>query len=147
MVPGYKVHTCGGIVAYGILMYFLKDSCHSKILALEWLLFALVGSLFPDIDIKSKAQRIFYQFLAAVCVVLILARKFIPVVFIGSFAMLPMIVRHRGLFHKWWFLISLPFVVIIFVNIYIPAYFNIVLLDTCFFIVGALSHLLLDFGV
>jgi len=62
-MPGYKGHLVGGTVAYGLLFFGLVGVVvkqPSMLTAGEWLLFALAGSLFPDIDIKSKGQKYFY---------------------------------------------------------------------------------------
>src|SRR5438309_2217826 len=62
-MPGYKGHLVGGTVAFGLLFFALVGVVvrqPSMLIAGEWLLFALAGSLFPDIDIKSKGQKYFY---------------------------------------------------------------------------------------
>jgi len=143
-MPGYRTHLVGGVAAYGLTLFLLRSYCGSVFLAAEWLLFALAGSLFPDVDTKSKGRKILYKILFIAMIILALQRKFVPMAIIGFFSIVPLVVRHRGLFHKWWFVIGLPSVVAIGIGLYAPAYARIVVFDAIFFIVGAASHLLLD---
>ena len=60
-MPNYKTHLAGGLFAYLLSIYaVITLRTISFALALEWLLFCLLGALFPDVDIKSKGQKIFY---------------------------------------------------------------------------------------
>ena len=56
-MPGYRAHLAGGLTVYGITIYLLRSYCGSVFIAAEWMLFTLAGSLFPDIDTKSKGQK------------------------------------------------------------------------------------------
>jgi len=144
-MPGYRAHLVGGVVAYGLTLFLLRSYCGSVFLVAEWLLFVLAGSLFPDIDTKSKGQKILYQILFIIMIILALQRKFIPMAAIGIFAIIPLVVRHRGLFHRFWFVVGLPLAVAIVIGFYAPAYSRIIMFDVVFFTVGAVSHLFLDF--
>ncbi|MFC1841805.1 metal-dependent hydrolase [Candidatus Dependentiae bacterium] len=143
-MPGYRAHVVGGLAVYGITLYLLRSQCGSVFLAAEWLLFALAGSLFPDIDTQSKAQKIFYHILLVMLIILAIQRKFLMMGVVGIAAMIPIIARHRGLFHRPWFVIGFPSAVAAAIGLYAPAYARIIFFDALFFIVGALSHLFLD---
>jgi len=145
-MPGYKAHLAGGAVAYGLTLYLLRGYCSSVFLTVEWLFFALAGSLFPDIDTKSKGQTFFYRILFIVLILLALQRKFFSVGVLSVFAIVPIISRHRGLFHKFWFVVGVSLVGAIAVSLYVPEYCKIIMFDTLFFIVGIVSHLILDLG-
>ncbi|MFC1842820.1 metal-dependent hydrolase [Candidatus Dependentiae bacterium] len=145
-MPGYKAHMVGGLAVYGITIYLLRSYCGSAFIAAEWLLFTLVGSLFPDIDTKSKGQMFLYQILFITLIILAIQRKFVIMAFLSVAAIVPIIARHRGLFHKPWFVVSLPAVVALGVSLYAPAYTKIIVFDAIFFILGALSHLVMDFA-
>ena len=146
-MPGYRAHLVGGAAAYGLTLLLLRSSHISVFLATEWLLFALIGSLFPDIDTKSKGQNILYKLLFVIMIVLALQRKFIPMSIVGFFAIIPIVVKHRGLFHRFWFVIGLPLGAAALISLYAPAYSKIILFDALFFIMGAISHLFLDFVI
>jgi len=146
-MPGYRAHLVGGVVAYGITLSLLVSYCSSVFLAAEWLLFALAGSLFPDVDTKSKGQKLLYQILFIILIVLALQRKFFPAAVISILAIIPLVVRHRGLFHRFWFVVCLPLLAAAAIGFYAPQYARIVIFDAIFFIAGAISHLFLDFVV
>lgn len=149
-MPGYKGHLVGGIIAFGLLLFGLIGLVivpePSYMVLGEWLLCALAGALFPDIDIKSKGQKYFYYVaLIGVCVLAYQQRFQMLACF--SFVMItPMLVRHRGIFHSPRFVIALPLIVWIIIAALLPHKAMHLFIDTLFFIVGALSHLWLDFG-
>lgn len=144
-MPGYRAHLTGGLVVYGLSIYLLRSFCGSGFLAAEWLLFTLAGSLFPDIDTKSKGQKFLYQILFVILIVLAIQRKFVVMAFLSIAALIPIIARHRGLFHRTWFVVGLPAIVALAIALYAPAYKRVVAFDALFFILGALSHLVMDF--
>jgi len=146
-MPGYRTHLMGGVLAYGFTLWLLKDSCNSLLLAAQWLLFALAGALFPDVDTKSKGQKMLYQILFIILVILALERKFFAMGVISILSLIPLIVRHRGLFHNFWFVLGLPAVVALLLSWYAPTHTRLILLSAVFFTVGGISHLFLDFVV
>ena len=147
-MSGYKGHIAGGIISYVLLMpLILTYHTPSPLINVSWLLAAIAGSLFPDIDIKSKGQKLFYWCIAIIIAFLIAHQEMIAVGWISLASMLPILVRHRGLFHALWFIIACPCAVAWVIACYIPVYTIIVFSHTCFFIAGAVSHLYLDFGL
>ena len=56
--------------------------------------------LFPDIDINSHAQNIFYSFFFAIDLWLIFTENFAEAAYLGLIAMLPVISKHRGWTHS-----------------------------------------------
>jgi hypothetical protein len=143
-MPGYRVHLAGGLVLYGITIYLLRSFCGSIFVAAEWLVFALVGSLFPDLDTKSKGQGYLYQILLIALIILAIQRKFLVMAFLSIAAVIPIIASHRGLFHSLAFIVGFATVVALIVLFYAPEYRYVVMFDAIFFIVGAFSHLSLD---
>lgn len=70
---------------------------------------ALLFGLWPDVDIKSKSQKIFYSVLFVLNVSLILFfDKYLEAALLGLFAMLPILSRHRGWTHSKITMILLP---------------------------------------
>jgi len=155
-MPGYKGHLAGGCVAYGLtlgLLYgflpyvALAKYGFSSLVALRWLFCALAGSLFPDIDVKSKGQKYFYWVILGFFLLLIIERKFKLLAASSIVSVLPMLVKHRGIFHKTWFVVLAPLGLWALFGTYAPEYSFALFLDVLFFIVGALSHLWLDLGL
>lgn len=149
-MPGYKGHLVGGIIAFGLLfvalMNFIFTQQPSLLTVGEWLMFALAGALFPDIDVKSKGQKYFY-YVVLVCLFVLAYQQQFQMLSCFSFVMVtPMLVRHRGIFHSPRFVIALPLTVWIIIATLLPQRSLQFFVDTLFFIMGALSHLWLDFG-
>ena len=70
---------------------------------------AVLFGLWPDVDIKSKSQRIFYTVLFAVNLALILFfQRHLESAFLGLFAMLPILSKHRGWTHAKITMLLLP---------------------------------------
>ncbi len=70
---------------------------------------AVLFGLWPDVDIKSKSQKIFYTVLFTLNVVLIVFfQKYLESALLGLFAMLPIMSKHRGWTHAKVTMILLP---------------------------------------
>lgn len=147
-MANYKGHVTGGIIAYGLLttVIICLKGRPTPCALIEWLLCAIGGALFPDIDIKSKGQKTFYWLLLGIYLMLVLAGSLEVLAFVSILATVPMIVKHRGIFHRLWFVISVPLLFAFWLSICAPYYASALLLDAFYFIIGAISHLWLDFG-
>lgn len=147
-MPSYKGHLAGGIFAYLLAIYFVVSSYNITFAnGLELLLFTLAGALFPDVDIKSKGQKLFYWIALLLALVLLLRNHTQALIILAFICIVPILVRHRGTFHRMWFVIFVPLLGAIFLCSYMPGCSRIIMFDTIFFIVGALSHLWLDLGL
>lgn len=79
---------------------------------------AVLFGLWPDVDIKSKSQKIFYRVLFVLNVVLIVFfQRYLESALLGLFAMLPIMSKHRGWTHAKITMILLPSV-FLFIPIY-----------------------------
>lgn len=145
-MPGYKGHLVGGGIAFGGLYLLVQPWCPSTTIAAHWLGCTLAGSLFPDIDVKSKGQKYSYWLLLALFILLILENKLELLALLSILSLVPMLVRHRGLFHRAWFVSGMPLLLWVIVSSSHPAWAQALFFYTLFFVVGALSHLWLDFG-
>lgn len=153
-MSSYKGHLGGGVLAF-VGLYYLLSCLHSTssyahpsfCKLVEWLTCTLLGALFPDIDIKSKGQKLFYWALFPLVVSLFICQRYTHLFVISSIALLPMMTRHRGLFHKLWFIMLITALFVILLTTWFPAYTKTILFDTLFFIVGVISHLWLDLGL
>ncbi len=149
-MPGYKVHTIGGGLVYIIGMvlttaYFITKP--SIIDALIWFFCAILGSLFPDVDIKSKGQILFYEVLAIVLLIVWFRKEYLLFTYITFLGLLPVLNHHRGLFHQAWFLIGISALAAHGAASCYPYYKYSLQAAAFFFCIGALSHIGLDFFV
>ena len=80
---------------------------------------AVLSGLWPDVDTKSRSQRIFYRIFVIFNVILILRKRYLQSAFLGLFAMLPLLGKHRGWTHSRLTMLLLPAVFLI-----LPFYFK-----------------------
>lgn len=147
-MPGYRGHLIGGLVTFSILLVLVSRICQPTTMAVaEWLGLCLAGSLFPDIDTKSKGQKYFYWSVFLALIFLAYKKCFDILVVLSLVSMIPMLVNHRGLLHRIWFLIGMPLLVWYLICLRCPWYRMHLLFDAVFFTFGALSHLWLDVGL
>lgn len=145
-MPSYKGHLVGGFIAFIIVINCIIVKKVSLVIALEWLCFTLLGALFPDIDTKSKGQKIFYQVLFVTFCVLLLKQCMSAFILMSLISCLPLIVHHRGVCHQLWFVGGVPCVAAVSLGFYFPQFATLLLWDALFFIIGAVSHIYLDVG-
>lgn len=146
-MPNYKGHLVGGCVAFLIAVNLLIAQKVSFFVGVEWLSFTLLGALFPDIDIKSKGQKIFYRCFFFVALFLVLNCRFFALSLLSLLAFFPLMVRHRGICHRLWFVVGIPASAVFLCNIFFPHYYMLIFWDAIFFMIGAISHLWLDLGL
>lgn len=60
----------------------------------------VLGAMAPDIDIKSKSQRVIYVILIAVDLTLILTEYYREAAILGLFGVMPNALKHRGKTHS-----------------------------------------------
>lgn len=145
-MPGYRGHLMGGIWAFFLMLPIVYYVGIPDIITLiEWCLCALAGSLFPDIDIKSKGQPYFYYAISFLFLILIWHGWHEAVSWCSLVAFLPLFVKHRGLFHRVWFVIGFPLAIFGAVHSFFPHMAQPILPHVLFFIGGALSHIFLDY--
>jgi len=149
-MPMYKEHLLGGFAAGAAGLFLVVNLSHYTIpilTAIQWLLCAFAGSLFPDVDTKSKGQKYFYQIMVVMILFALFKSHLDLAIYLALFSILPMLVRHRGLFHSIWFVVGLPLLAAVVAANYLPMHRYDLFYNAGFFIVGALSHLLMDFGI
>ena len=147
-MPNYKSHVSGGCIAFALVLILVVPRYHPSIFTMiEWFLFTIAGSLFPDIDIKSKGQYYFYWIMLLLFVVLAMNNHFKHLAIISMLSIIPLLVKHRGIFHRLWFVIAVPLAIWYVLTMQFPTLYTALFLDTLFFIAGAISHLWLDMGI
>jgi len=145
-MPGYRAHIVGGVVAAAPVLYMLR-SYATPATAILWLACAAAGALFPDVDTKSKGQKWFYRLVIPTLAVLLFFKKFTVFIIIAFMSFTPLIVNHRGLFHRLWFIILPPLGIAGVIAWHYPAYGKGAFLAALFFVIGSVSHLVLDIGL
>ena len=81
-MPQYKSHLIGGLIFYGIILFIFSLGKVAWTTQIYWLSATLAGSLFPDIDIKSKGQHLFFKILLLLLILCLFLQAYIPVVMI-----------------------------------------------------------------
>lgn len=145
-MPGYRGHLIGGAVAAVPLLYLLRSHV-TLITFCLWSSLALIGSLFPDIDTKSKGQKLFYRFMIPVLLILLMLKRFTAFILLSFISFTPLIVNHRGMFHRLWFIILPSLGLAGLIAWQYPTWGKDAFFAALFFVVGAVSHLVLDFGL
>ena len=146
-MPGYKGHILGATTLYILILAVFSLYYVTAYKTITWLLCVLAGALFPDIDIKSKGQQIFYKFLFAGVLICILFKQCLLGAYISLGAFLPLLCKHRGLFHNLWFLLFITLSGAgVLLHIF-PHERTHILACAGFFLLGVISHLWLDKGL
>ena len=141
----YKGHLAGGVFAFIIYLVILAVffSYKPTYETLIWFGLCILGSIWPDIDTSSTAQKLFYGFFLILDGIFLLAGQFTKAAILGFFALLPIIGKHSGWTHSISaaFIIPSPLIVLPVIKpelnaggleYYIPV------------VIGYLSHLVLD---
>ena len=123
----FREHWIGGLVAYST--FFIASLIVTIVISIiysvpmAWnptialnpikivgcLTIAVLFGLWPDVDIKSKSQKMFYTLLFVFNVMLIVFwGKYLESALLGLFAMLPIMSKHRGWTHAKGTMILLP---------------------------------------
>lgn len=146
VMPGYRGHLIGGACAFALVLLCVTKP-YTLLNAGEWLCFALLGSLFPDVDVKSKGQMLFYR-AVVVCALFFAIQKWWQALgILGALALFPQLCNHRGVFHEPWFLLAVPSAAVISIHCCAPQYVSVAVWDAVFFAAGAFSHIFLDRGI
>ena len=145
-MPGYKEHLTAGTVVYTAGLFVVRHRCCSVSMAAELFACTLAGSLFPDIDITSKAQRSYYLLMGTIALWCLAMPYHGGIAFVLPALIMPPLVKHRGITHRWWFIALFTYSVWAVGVRFIPTWHETLTLDAWFFIAGAFSHLLLDLG-
>lgn len=140
----YKAHVLGGFCCYLIILLGCGFHGAPLLQRMEWLLWTVVGSLFPDIDVKSKGQQLVYTLLALLLLLLICAQRYMIAAWIGAAAMIPIVTKHRGVWHELWFLGCITAAGSYQLMKIFPAASTRIMADAAFFGLGFISHLVLD---
>lgn len=131
-MPNYRVHLVGGLTVFLLTNYLMGPN---RMLINFGC--AIFGSVFPDLDTKSKVQIISYRLLGLFILFLIFYQSWQKIIYLVPFLLFPLVVHHRGITHSYWFIAIISAII----GIFLPV---IGALGAINFFLGALSHILLD---
>ena len=155
-MAGYKGHLAGAMVFFGVylaglVLVFSVDQAYQRFSGLELIgvpvvLFGLclMFGLWPDVDTNSKGQNLFYSIFFGIDLVLIALREFEWAAYLGLFAILPVLGKHRGWTHTYWAMLLIPSPLLILPYVLFP---ERPLAGLPFYgaaVVGYFSHLFMD---
>lgn len=148
-MPGYKGHMLGACAAVVICVAALAWFGYrvSPLYFLQGLFFAWLGALFPDIDTKSKGQKMLYAVLFVLIVALLLYKKYVIASVLALMAFMPLFVNHRGIFHRFWFAALITAAAVAGCALQFPWCAAATVRNGLFFLLGFFSHIALDFGL
>ena len=152
----YRGHLTGasmffGVYMMGLLYIFSVDAAYTRFDLIEVVAYplALFGiclmfGLWPDVDTNSVAQGIFYTIFFLIDVILILTGHYEEAAYLGLFALMPVLGKHRGWTHSWWALIVIPSPLLILPYFFYPdrPLFGLPFYGAA--VVGYFSHLFMD---
>lgn len=147
-MPGYKTHLIAGTCAAMGMHAFLASNTPYLAPPLSALplfcLCSLLGSIFPDIDIPSKMQRIFYKTACVIIIIAIMQQSPTTLSIITFFIILIPFIKHRTITHHPLFIILFPCALLAYVPHTDSSFFTSGFIAYLFFIIGAISHIMLD---
>ena len=156
-MAGYKGHLGGAMVFYAgylalLALVFSVDRAYLQLSEVELIGYPLVlfglclmFGLWPDVDTNSKGQDVFYTLFFLVDAILIATRKFEQAAYLGLFAILPILGKHRGWTHTYWAMLLVPSPLLVLPIVLFPE--SAPLSGLPFYgaaVVGYFSHLFMD---
>jgi membrane-bound metal-dependent hydrolase YbcI (DUF457 family) len=121
----YRGHVAAGAAFYAVLAFLLVVAVpatmglDSHLLIDKWwevpaqLLVAVLAALWPDVDITSQGRKLFYRLFLVLDLYLIFSGEWQAATFLGLFAILPGLGKHRGWTHRLWAALLVPAPIII----------------------------------
>jgi hypothetical protein len=145
-MPGYKAHLAVGSAVCGFA--YVATISLFKLPTLPQLplciVLGLVGSVFPDIDIRSKMQKFYYRGATLGVLVTLFLQAWTLFFILAAISCLITTLTHRTMTHHYWFLTATPLLIVLYVSHWANHLFYPGLTYSLFFIFGALSHVVLD---
>lgn len=119
-MANYKGHISGGAITGAVIVaglnYFPSDDFLPSTqqvlgdwhLSLGLLIISILFAIWPDVDINSKAQNLFYSVGFMLNIFLILSGQFVLSALLGMLAMTPIVGKHRGWTHSKLAMVLIP---------------------------------------
>jgi len=148
-MPSYRGHLVGGGITYLVTYHALSLFSPLSFSIDQHLFFlgiTLLGAIFPDIDVYSKMQQIFFQGAFLVLLVGLFTQNLTLIIGLSFLCSIILITKHRGITHQWSFLVLLSLCIYIFTMARYPHLPRKSFLISILFLAGSLSHIALDYG-
>jgi membrane-bound metal-dependent hydrolase YbcI (DUF457 family) len=155
-MSGYRAHFWVGTLFFVVLVVvattvgparripYLTGMLHSWWKGLALLATVLLAALWPDVDTNSKGRHVFYRGFLVAAAALILFERYVEAAVLGLLAILPNIGKHQGWTHTIWAALGVSSLCL-WLPMYIARSRTLVGLPFAIaFLVGYLSHLVLD---
>lgn len=143
-MPNYKGHVLGGAITYVAMVYSLPHMQASFLWYMCAFGICIFGALFPDIDVKSKGQKFFYIGIAFLLLLFLYGKRMDLFIACSLLSLLPLFVKHRGLFHHLWFLTLVSLTIGLMLGNYFSSHEQLIMWYAYFFLAGTWSHVILD---
>ena len=134
------------------VLFFLAIVLFGRMLGVSWPtfgmggMFMLLGGLFPDIDTAGRGRRFFSLILLAAIVCCLLGKFYVTAAVLLAVTLVPLLVRHRTIFHNFYFLAFLTALFCWVFFLFLPHWWWGIVTNGAFFLVGCWGHLVADFG-
>lgn len=143
-MPGYRGHLSGAMIPIAIFYLFGVGAFYSWQVLSYMSLLTFLGALAPDIDTQSRGRSLFFVLLFGIALFAFFVRVW--ALFFGVFVLFYSVLQlvHRQRLHRFSFWAMIVFfisAVVIFIQ---PEWTVFVLLGAVSFLLGVVSHLLLD---
>lgn len=147
-MANFAGHFLGGLITAILLSWYAWSSQTIQNLAVLGALMGatIFGSLFPDLDTKSIIQLWLYRVIVLGLIVLYVHKITTLLLVVPVALMIPMVVRHRGMFHQVWFLLLSALAIGTLLYRYTTFSYDSSVLIASSFLIGTCMHLILDFG-
>ncbi len=151
-MANYKTHLIGGVITFFLLnflfsqlnFYTSKATLGNFEMKTIFFCMCLLGSLLPDIDTKSKIQKLLYIVLLLAIIYLLIINKWKFAAFSSPFLIFPIIVNHRGIFHNPIFLAIISSLIATITATFFHFTLKDFIILWLYLYSGTISHLLLD---
>lgn len=149
-MPGHHTHKAAGALAAVATILLTHASLPLTALwttqNIARIFAGIAGGMFPDIDTKSRGQRLWYMLLVPLLGAAILMQHKVFICILCALGVIPPLLPHRGVTHELWFVLLAPLGGPVVASMYQPAYLHTAIDIYFFFVLGAITHLLLDLG-
>ena len=146
-MPNYKAHLVGGTVSFCLVLW-ATSFIPTLAVPFDHLIWAfalcLIGSLFPDIDVPSKIQRLFFVVSTGGVFYCLLKQQLRFFSFFAIAILFVTFLTHRTITHKPFFLIALALIPTMSICSFFPHHAFLAFGLYLYFTVGCLSHIFLD---
>jgi len=118
-MSGFREHITAGIAVgttYNVVNVFVLETLKTNEYVLIPFASCAIFSIFPDIDIKSKASKFFYLVSLVAEIWLFYQNNYLFAAILGIVLIIPQLCNHRGIFHSKIMAISLPVLISILVT-------------------------------